>query len=373
MCPGPVSKKVQVFDKLTLDLNSDRNEYHFRTPFFSDYFMPMLKDPRDWPMIHLMLNIVMVMAPSLLLVYAVHIWECSALTRNLLGAVHVLVLGVGFLERFMLMMHYSSHRSLFKNPQLNGILVWCFSPFLGVPPGMYHLQHVIMHHIENNHALDISATEDYQRDSPFAFARYWFHFVFLIWFELPLYCLKSKRYEWLGTSVTGLGMYFVGIWCMASFVNFGATMWVFVVPYFIVMTALSFGNYSQHIFVDPDNNLSNYHLTYNCIDHFTNKTTFNDGYHVIHHANARLHWSELPEQFLKTLGKHRDMGSLTFRNIHFFEVGIMVMTGQLRKLAERHYVHLGTEESAPTVDEVEAKLRNWLRPVSPDESSKKKV
>jgi len=373
MCPGPVSKKVQVFDKLTLDLNSDRNEYHFRTPFFSDYFMPMLKDPRDWPMIHLMLNIVMVMAPSLLLVYAVHIWECSALTRNLLGAVHVLVLGVGFLERFMLMMHYSSHRSLFKNPQLNGLLVWCFSPFMGVPAGMYHLQHVIMHHIENNHALDISATEDYQRDSPFAFARYWFHFVFLIWFELPLYCLKSKRYEWLGTSVTGLGMYFVGIWCMASFVNFGATMWVFVVPYFIVMTALSFGNYSQHIFVDPDNNLSNYHLTYNCIDHFTNKTTFNDGYHVIHHANARLHWSELPEQFLKTLEKHRDQGSLTFRNIHFFEVGVMVMTGQLRKLAERHYVHLGTEESAPSVDEVEAKLRKWLRPVPTQESSKKKA
>lgn len=367
--PGD-AKKVQVFDGLKEDLNSDRNEFHFKTPFLSDYLMPMLKDQRDEPMMHLMLNMVEVIVPGAFCVFAVNLLGLSPMIRHLTGLAHVLVIVVFFLERFMLMMHYASHRSLFHNKDLNGILVWCFAPFMGIPCGMYHLHHVIMHHIENNHDMDITATDCYQRDSLFCFVQYWFHFVFLSIIELPMYCIKSRRWQHVKSVSAGLLGYVLGICLMANFVNFTATMWVFVVPYFIVMTALSLGNYSQHIFVNPDNHSDNYHLTYNCIDHPANKTTFNDGYHVIHHANARLHWSELPQQFLKTLDKHRDSGSLTFKNIHFFDVGVMVLTGQLRTLVEKHYVHLGPAESAPTVKEVETKLRNWLRPVP---AAKKKV
>jgi hypothetical protein len=61
---------------------------------------------------------------------------------------------------------------------------------------------------------------------------------------------------------------------------------------------------SQHVFVDPDSPADDYKLTYNCLACPDNARTFNDGYHVLHHANSRLHWSELPAAFLQQLALH---------------------------------------------------------------------
>jgi fatty acid desaturase len=369
MCKGNAeanSEKVQIFDEKLVrsDVTATRNEYIFSTPFLSDALLPLLKDQRDVPMVHLLLNIAEVVVPGIIIVYGVNLWTPAlpALARHAVGITYMVILLVLFLERFLLMLHFSSHRAIFHNNFLNSLPVWVMSPFFGVPIGIYKLHHVIMHHIENNHGLDISSTENFQRDSWMDFGRYWFHFVFLIWIELPLYCFKSKRYEWAINILTGVALYVVLVYLLARYVNFVATFWAFIGPYFIAMTAMSFGNWSQHIFVDPKDPTSNYHLTYNCLDHPTNQTTFNDGYHCVHHLNARLHWSEMPEYFLKNKDKHLDNHALTFRGIHFFEVGIMVMTKQLRKLAT-HYVHLGSQDSAPTIDEIEEKLREWLKPV----------
>mmetsp|Transcript_4617 Transcript_4617/g.16796 ORF Transcript_4617/g.16796 Transcript_4617/m.16796 type:complete len:84 (-) Transcript_4617:416-667(-) len=54
-----------------------------------------------------------------------------------------------------------------------------------------------------------------------------------------------------------------------------------------------FGNWSQHIFVDPKKPDCNYHLTYNIINTPLNQKTFNDGYHLEHHVQSRRHWSEV--------------------------------------------------------------------------------
>mmetsp|Transcript_6970 Transcript_6970/g.9673 ORF Transcript_6970/g.9673 Transcript_6970/m.9673 type:complete len:163 (+) Transcript_6970:104-592(+) len=149
-----------------------------------------------------------------------------------------------------------------------------------------------------------------------------------------------------------------------NYVSGCATAWVFIVPHYVAITAMSFGNWSQHIFVNPAKPASNFGLTYNCIDAPGNQTTWNDGYHVIHHLNARLHWSELPRYFHENRQKHLENGALTFRNIHFFDVGLLVMSGQLHKLVEKHYVHLGPKESAPTTEDMVKTLKSWLVPIS---------
>jgi len=220
-----------------------------------------------------------------------------------------------------------------------------------------------MHHIENNHELDISSTENYQRDSWLNFFCYYVRFAFFIWGELPYYTIRTKRYEWTRKVCFGLALWVMTIWLLATYANFLATVWVFVVPHIVSMGAMSFGNWSQHIFVNPSDAQNNYALSYNCIDTPVNKTTFNDGYHIIHHVNARLHWSEMPKYFYDNKEKHLQGGALTFRGLHFFDVGFLVMTKQLRKLAEEHYVHLGDASSAPGVETVEERLRAWLKPV----------
>jgi fatty acid desaturase len=270
------------------------------------------------------------------------------------------------------MLHFSSHRSIFQNDALNGIMNWGFAPFFGVPCGVYRLHHCIMHHIENNHALDTSSTECYRRDSWSDFFTYWVRFAVLIWVELPYYTLVCKRYDHFRAFCVGMGLWILSIVSLWTFVSPLATFWVFLVPHAIAMSAMAFGNWSQHIFVDPKNPSSNYALTYNCIHCPGNQLTFNDGYHVIHHLNARLHWSELPEYFVKHRGNFLDERAITFHGVHFMDVGIMVMTKQLRKLAQ-HYVHLGPKDSAPTLEAVEARLRCMLEPMPHPQAPPKKA
>jgi len=360
---------VQVLEKLKpaerTDLNDTRNEYLFRTPLLADVLEPLLKDERDKPMLYLLLNIAQISFTSAFFVYYVNIQGWSAWARHLCGIAHVVTLLVLFLERFMLMMHFSSHRTIFRNEALNSAIVWIYAPFFGVPNGVYKLHHVIMHHIENNHELDSTSTEPFQRDSWAHFFQYWARFVFGVWIELPLYCVQTKRWEWAQRLLAGLASYVIASVLLSKYVNFTATFYVFNLTYIIAMSALAFGNWSQHIFINPEDSTSNFGLTYNCLDNGANKRTFNDGYHAIHHINARLHWSEIPEYFLNNKDKHLKGGALTFRGLDFFEVGMFTMTKQLRKVAE-HYVHLGSEDTAPTVEEVEAKLRKWLAPIHRD-------
>lgn len=63
---------------------------------------------------------------------------------------------------------------------------------------------------------------------------------------------------------------------------------------------------SQHMFLQPDASpsKSGYKNAYNCVASLDNKFTFNDGYHIQHHLNSQLHWSELPHQFVATLAEH---------------------------------------------------------------------
>jgi hypothetical protein len=156
-------------------------------------------------------------------------------------------------QRFILMMHYSEHRRLFKDPYHSigkHLLNFAISPFIGIPCGFYRLHHVVMHHVENNFfESDLSSTEMYQRDNFFHFLHYvakYFTCVLL----LPLWAYQKEHYDMFFKALLGAAGWFT---CM--YVSWAHSpifcLWTWIVPFVIVGFVMMFGNFSQHIFVQP--------------------------------------------------------------------------------------------------------------------------
>jgi len=266
-----------------------------------------------------------------------------------------------YFERFILALHFSSHRRLYAtgNP-LNYYASFVVAPFFGVPPGLYYYHHVVMHHCEGNiFPYDASSTEPYQRDRFLHFIHYWLRFLFVIWFELVYYLALRRRYKllfhYVGTIVVA-GVCLSVCWSYSP----SATFWVFTLPQLLCSLLLMFGNWSQHVFVHPTRRDA-FGCAYNLVASPLNARAFCDGYHLVHHLSPMLHWSELPKWFLNNKERLAKGKGLTFRGLDFFEIGFFAMTGQLGKIASS-YVQLGDDDRRSKA-EIEQLLREWLKPI----------
>jgi len=153
---------------------------------------------------------------------------------------------VFWLQRFILMMHYSEHRRMFKDPYHylgKHLLNFVISPFIGIPPGFYRLHHVVMHHVENNFFEgDLSSTEMYQRDNFLHFLHYVFKFFGCI-FVLPIWALQKEHYDLFAKCCLGGGIWFstIAISWMHSPIF---CLWTWIIPFVILGFIMMFGNFS---------------------------------------------------------------------------------------------------------------------------------
>ena len=312
----------------------------------------MIKDHRDLPMLYMLFNVVVTTIPAAAVVFA-----CGS---NWLGLAYWICNMALFQERFIIGLHYYSHRGLFKNPTINAIVPLLLSPFFGVPSGMYHLHHCIMHHSENNlKGWDLSSTEPYQRDSVCHFLIYWMRFLFAVWVELPFYAFRRQRYGLALSAATAIVCFWVALLVLYA-LNPCGTFWVFMVPTVVNSFLMMMGNWSQHIFVDPLKSRSNYHLTYNVVNDECNQRSFNDGYHTEHHLNSRKHWSELPASFAENIKTYAAEDAIVFEKLDPITVGLLVFLQKYDTLA-KHLVQF--RKPARTTAEVETFLRARLVPI----------
>lgn len=92
------------------DLCASRNEFLFPLPsFLQKQVIPWLSSPRDLPILYLFYNICIVTLPAALALYIL------APSSHLAGAVYFALNYALFLQRFMLALHYSEHRRLFRS------------------------------------------------------------------------------------------------------------------------------------------------------------------------------------------------------------------------------------------------------------------
>ncbi|HLK36514.1 MAG TPA: fatty acid desaturase [Polyangiaceae bacterium] len=315
----------------------------------------LICDRRDVPFLSLMAVQSITIIPTALVLFV------PGPFRWWLAAVH-LALVVYFFAPFVLMLHNTSHRRLFRRPWgvLNHYIPWVLGPFFGESPETYFAHHIGMHHPENNLEDDLSTTMPYVRDSVVGFARYFLKFFLFALPTLATYHLRRGRRALMVRTVVGEFVFFALVGGLL-FVNWRATTVVFVAPLFIARFAMMAGNWGQHAFVDRDAPDNCYRNSITCINSSYNRRCFNDGYHIGHHIKSTRHWTEMPEDFLRNVKTYDAEGAIVFRGLDFFGVWLCLMLKRYDWLAGR-FVQLG--EAHRSREEIIALLRSrtgWTR------------
>ncbi len=317
-----------------------------------------IRDPRDTPFVSLSLLLTAIFVPAILYVLL------APELRWWMVALYWVPYGC-FLEPFILMLHNTSHRVLFK-PRfrwLNHHIPWVVGPLLGLSPGTYFAHHLGMHHAEGNLPADLSCTMGYQRDRFVDFLKYCG--CFLVGHGgLVRYFSRAARPKMLWKLVIGEIAHLTLVVLLTLF-NWHAALAVFVVPLFFTRFMLMSGNWAQHAFVDPDDPTNDCRTVTTFINSPYNHRCFNDGYHLGHHLKPSRDWLEMPADFLAKRERMVAEGSLVFEKIDYFAIFWLLMFKRYRTLA-RAVVTL--DPARPTSEaETVALLRRRLRRFTPEQ------
>jgi hypothetical protein len=308
-----------------------------------------IRDKRDLPFVELMALLSATVASTGVVLFV------PGAFRWWLAAVH-LALVLYFLGPFVLMLHNTSHRALFKHEWgvLNYFVPWVLGPFFGESPETYFAHHVGMHHLENNLEPDLSTTIPYKRDSIIGFLRYFFRFFFVGLIELSAYFARKKRWSLMVRCILGELSFFAAVALLWRY-DWRPTLMVLVLPFVIVRFAMMSGNWAQHAFIDQADPANNYRNSITCINAAYNRRCFNDGYHISHHLKASRHWTDHPKELTDNVPAYAAERALVFEGIDFHGVWVCLMLKRYDWLAAR-LVQLG---DAPILaDEAIATMRS---------------
>ena len=315
-----------------------------------------IREERDLPIAKLLVSMAAVLWPAVGALYSLsHLSVLHAL-------VYYVVLFGFFFDRFILALHNFSHRQLFKVQYrwMTRFVTWTLGPLAGETPETYFVHHIGMHHAEGNLPTDLSSTMPYRRDSIRGFLHYWATFFFLIYPALIRYLIKRRRWSLVRRMVIGeLG--WLSIVVFLGYINFSATVVVFIVPVIVARFLMMAGNWAQHAFIDPDDPSNDRRSSIVCINTRYNRRCFNDGYHIGHHEKPNLHWSEMPTDFLRKRSLYASEDAVVFEGIDYFQVWALLMAKRYDVLA-RCFVDLREERRSDEV--IVELLRHRVQPIS---------
>jgi len=301
------------------------------------FWLKLVRDERDLPFVYLTLRITLIMIPLGVLLYMPFItgWIWWAI-----AAAYFYFNNFVFKGPFGLMLHCTSHRPWFKKEYkiLNFYLPWFVGLFFGQTPDTYSSHHLGMHHRENNMEEDLSSTMQYQRDSLKDFTMYYLNFFILGVIPLIKYFYERNQKK-LGKKVMRGELFFIVLCIGLCFVNWLATVWVFILPLVISRLIMMMGNWAQHSFVDADDPGNHYKNSITCINVKYNKKCWNDGYHISHHIKPAMHWTKHPEHLQENLNDYADNKALVFEGVDFLFVWKNLMAKKYEVL-EAHLVNI---------------------------------
>lgn len=325
------------------------------------FWVSLLKDPRDLPLIHLTLRITLTLVPLTVLLFLTHGWVWW-----LVFVAHFYLNHLYFKGPFGLMLHCAIHRPLFKKEYetLNNYLPWFLAPFFGHTPETYRAHHIGMHHAENNMEDDHSSTMGYQRDNMRDFGKYVGRFLLFGVLDMYRYHRAKKRKFFMSRILAG-EIAFYSMVLILCFVNFTATFFAFIFPLIVFRVVAMLGNWTQHSFVDPEDPSNHYKNSSTCINHKYNHKCWNDGYHISHHILPHLHWTEHPHHLQKFQHEYAENKALIFEDLDFLRIFLLLMRKKYAALAD-HVVNInGTFASKEEIIELmKSRTQKIVEPVA---------
>jgi fatty acid desaturase len=315
-----------------------------------------IRDERDLPFVHLCLQITFVQIPLALALF----WP--GLFQWWMAPVYWAVLFGVFFDRYILMLHNTSHRKLFQQPYawLSFYIPWVLGPFNGQTPGTYFAHHIGMHHAEENLADDLSTTMPFQRDKLTHFLSYWGRFFLFGPIELPIYHARKGRTKYLRMTIIGEAGFWLLAALLGSYVSWGPTLTVLVVPVVLARFLMMAGNWAQHAFIDPSDPKNPYRNSIVTINCRYNRRCYNDGYHIGHHESAGRHWTDMPADFEAKRERYIANDAIIFQGVDYFIIWLLLMCRAYNSLADR-FVDL--RETPRSKEEIIALLQQRVRPI----------
>jgi fatty acid desaturase len=295
------------------------------------FFLRYIKDKRDLPFIYLLLKVTFFLLPLAVLLFLPFIngwlWWVIAVSFQVINAI--------LRAPFGLMMHSISHRQLFKNKYKNAIyyITWFIGPFIGHTPETYFSHHIGMHHPEGNMPDDDSSTMFYQRDSLKDFFKYVAEFIFTGLAGLLSYLKRKNRRKLARKAFTGEMCFYI-VCIFLCFVNWQATVAVFIFTFFISRILMMLGNWTQHAFIDPVDPENPYKNCINCLNIRYNHIAWNDGYHSSHHLKPTLHWTDHPASFRNNLEAYAKNRAVIFEQLDYAKIFVYLMRKRYDLLAK---------------------------------------
>ncbi len=300
------------------------------------WFLRLIRDERDLPFVYLTIRVTLTLIPLGVALYLPFLPTWLWWT---IAVVYLYLNNVTFKGPFGLMLHCTTHRPFFKRRWMNHYLPWVLAPFFGQSPETYHAHHVGMHHVENNLEPDESSTMPYQRDSWKAFLRYYFVFLISGIYTLVAYLFRRKRYQLVRRAVRG-ELLFILFCTLLCLVNWPATLVVFILPFVAFRLVAMAGNWVQHAFISADHPDDHFQNSITCINVKFNHKCWNDGYHISHHIDPTMHWTEHPRFFKENLDAFAQHRAVVFSGLNYLDIFGMLMRGRYDRLAA-HFVNVG--------------------------------
>lgn len=168
-------------------------------------------------------------------------------------------------------------------------------------PGFYRVQHVYVHHVEDNGPLDTQTTEPYDRTSFIDFSRhsFWQGVDLVTGAPLIKYLVRKGKRRQLNEIVRGLAIWWAFVLAVGVFNPLGAVYLFFT--RFLGGPFITLITFYQHGLVDPDDPDSVHGHTMDYVQAEHGNLGFD--YHVEHHQKPARHWSHYYTEYNKLAEK----------------------------------------------------------------------